>query len=263
MPTKKAPKASAPLVASDDRAAFEHFLPLATARVKEGRLPARGARDVAVLRANVERGTRAVLGAKEAILAKQPTADFVAIEELLGLVAALDYAAGRVPVPLADGEVPAALAELRPLRLLGLGQLDVLAGLGLIPADRVAKIREGRGNVDAARDGVAIPGLFAEFEKEIGGKHPFTAEHFDTMSRLGNQLIRALLPQGAKAVKEAPAAEALLRDAFYGEVLERYESARELAVVAFGLRDLDENVPLAHAHARAPKKGKTAKAPDA
>jgi hypothetical protein len=230
MPTKKAPKASAPLDAGDDRAAFTHFLPLATARVKEGRLPERGVREVAVLRANVERGTRAVLGAKEAILAKQPAADFVAIEELLGLVAALDYAAGRVPVPLADGEIPAALAE-------------------------------GRGNVDAARDGVSISGLFAEFEKEIEGKHPFTAEHLDTMSRLGNQLIRALQPAGAKAVKEAPPEEALLRDAFYAEVVERYERTRELAVVAFGLRDLDETVPLAHA--RAPKKGKPAKAPDA
>jgi hypothetical protein len=244
-----------PFTNTDGQAAFLHFLSLAEAHVAAGKLP-RAARDVSVVRVNVSRGVAAVLSREEAIRAKMPSADFASLAEIPALAAALDFAAGRVPVEMSDGEIAALLAEVRPLRKLTLLQLDVFAGLSLVPADRVATIRSGSGPLDSARDAVAIAGVFAEFSGAIAGKHPFTDEQIATLAHLGNTLVRAMTPTAAKEGPATAGSEATLRDAFYGEVIERYEAARELGVIGFGLKELDAQVPPAHARTNAPKKTK-------
>ena len=244
-----------PFTNTDGQADFLHFLSLAEARVAAGKLP-RAARDVSVVRVNVSRGVAAVLSREEAIRAKMPSADFASLAEIPALAAALDFAAGRVPVEMSDGEIGALLAEVRPLRKLTLIQLDVFAGLSLVPADRVATIRSGSGPLDTARDAVAIAGVFAEFSGAIAGKHPFTDEQLATLAHLGNTLVRAMTPTAAKEGPATIGGEAALRDAFYGEVIERYEAARELGVIAFGLKEFDAQVPPAHARTNAPKKTK-------
>ena len=243
-----------PFTNTDGRAAFLHFLPLAEARIAAGKLP-RPARDVSLVRTNVERGVAALLGRKDAVLAKVPSADFASLQELPALAAALDFAASRVPTELSDGEIAALLAEVRPIRKQALAQLDIFAALGLVPADRVATIRAGTGPIDTARDAVAIVGLFEEFSASIGTKHPFTEEHFATLTRTGNALLRVLVPEAAKEGPATMGSEAAVRDAFYGELLERYETARELGVLVFGIKELDAHLPLAHARVAAkPKK---------
>lgn len=245
---------------TDGQAAFDHFLPLAEERVAAGRLP-RPARDVSVVRVNVVRGVEAVLARRAAIAAKVPTADFAAIEELPALAAALDFAASRVPVEMSDGEIAALLAEVRPLRKVTLAQLDIFATLGLVPPERVAAIRAGSGPLDSARDAVAIAGLFTEFAGALAKKHPFTADQLATLADLGNRLVRAMAPEAAKGGPAALAREASIRDALYGEILERYEGARELGVIAYGLRGLDGAVPPAHARTSAPRREGKGSAP--
>ncbi len=252
----KAPKTASsvrvPFTNTDGRAAFLHFLPLAQARIAAGKV-SRPARAVSLLRTNVERGVAALLARQEAVLAKVPSADFAPLQELPALAAALDFATSRVPTELSDGEIAALLAEVRPVRKLTLGQLDIFAELGLVPAERVATIRAGTGPIDTARDAVAIVGLFEEFAASIGTKHPFTEEHFATLTRAGNALLRLLVPEAAKDGPATIGSEAAVRDALYGEVLERYETARELGVAVFGIKGLDTHLPKAHTRVAAKK----------
>jgi hypothetical protein len=147
---------------------------------------------------------------------------------------------------MSDGEIAALLAELRPLRSVMLDQLEILGELGFVPKDRVAAIRAGSGSLDAARDAVAIGGLFAEFEGALANKHPFTPEQLATVSRLGNSLVAVLSPTGAKEGPAVQRDEAAIRDALYAELLTRYEALREAAVATFGLKELDTHVPPAH-----------------
>lgn len=50
--------------------------------------------------------------------------------------------------------------------------------MGLLPAERVEKIRAGSGPYDTARDLVDLVGLYREFAEVLGGEPPFTEAWF-------------------------------------------------------------------------------------
>jgi hypothetical protein len=70
--------------------------------------------------------------------------------------------------------------------------------------------------------------------------------------------LRVPAPTGSKAAKLGVRTEAQVGDARYAEAIARYETLRESAVAAFGLKDLDAQLPLAHARQATSKKPKAA-----
>ncbi len=233
------------------KAAFDHFRPLAE-RVPTDDLPVFTGQPL-VMRANVLAALEAVEPHFPKALELMSSASLAELFELPSLVMALDFAANRVPVAkLSTGEIQAMLDEGAPWREVMLGYLEVVAHpvLGLVPENRVRAIRQGTGKVDKARDFVAIAGMFAEFEKELAGKHPFDKAQLDRLATLGGALVQQLVPGGAPVPVAKRTAESILRDQFAALVEDRYDHLQVLATVALGKRRADALVPALRAFAR-------------
>jgi hypothetical protein len=174
-----------------------------------------------------------------------------AIRELPTLAIALVYAADRVIGPLSP-EVQKKQKEVRPMRKLALMQLQIFAGLGLIPADRVEKIAEGRGAVDEANDCIAIPDCFREYAKQLGTQHPFTQAQLDQLAADGNWLKAHLRVEDAHTGPgKGVDPDAVLRDQLFTELERRYEDLLKVAVEIWGRSKVDEHVPALRARLRA------------
>jgi hypothetical protein len=166
--------------------------------------------------------------------------------ELPALVMALDFANGRVPVSkLSAKEIEAMLTEGAPWRALLLDFLEVASHplLGLLPRERMAAVRAGKGKLDMAQDFVALPGLFAEYGDALADKHPFEPGALARLGELGGALVQTIRPGQAAAVKVARPAEAILRDRFAWLVAERYDHLGVIATAAVGRRKADALLP--------------------
>jgi hypothetical protein len=115
--------------------------------------------------------------------------------------------------------------------------------INLLPRERVAKVREGTGKLDSARDFVALPGLFAEYSDALHGKHPFPADKLDLLATLGGTLVQNVKPSRAHGEVAKRTAEAILRDQFAFLAAERYDHLQVLAAVALGKRKADALLP--------------------
>lgn len=226
------------------QAAFEHFRPLAEAVPSEG-LPVFNGQPL-LMRANVLAALSAVEPHLHVAVTSLREARLAEIFELPALVMALDFAARRVPVAkLSAKEIEAMLAEGAPWRELMLGYLEVAShpAIGLLPRERVAAVRAGRGKLDMAQDFVALPGLFTEFEAALAGKHPFPSSAIARLGELGGALVQTIRPGQAAAVKPSRPPEAILRDRFAWVVTERYDRLGVIATVALGKRKADALLP--------------------
>jgi hypothetical protein len=225
-------------------AALEHFRPAAGRVATEGLRPFTG--QPLVMLHNVKAALAAVEPHLAVAAERMPGAPLQQVFELPALVLALDYAAARVPVQkLSTGEIDAMLAEGRPWRELLLSYLEVVSHplIGLLPRERVAAVRKGSGKLDTARDFVALPGLFAEFEAALEGKHPFSADTIARLGELGGALVQQVTP-GAVAVTAAPRApEAILRNQLARLVEDGYDALAVVATVALGKRAADGLLP--------------------
>jgi hypothetical protein len=166
--------------------------------------------------------------------------------ELPSLIMALEFAVGRVPVAkLSAGEIDGMLAEGAPWRELMLTFLEIAAHplINLLPRERVAAVRAGKGKLDQAQDFVAIPGLLAEFSAALEGKHPFPMDKIDLLATLGGTLVKYVRPGNAIAEVAKRSKESILRDQLASMVVERYDQLQVLAAVALGRRKADELLP--------------------
>jgi hypothetical protein len=260
--TKTKPTKPVPFTTQSPSAAYRHFLPIAK------KLPADSIKpttlDIDLARHNIERGISAIQPHLSLIKKKLPLSPLNDILELPALGLALVYAADRIPAPTAStGEIQDHLAKLRPLRELTLRQLEIHAELGLAPDDRVRAIRSGTGPLDAARDAVAIAGLYHELRGTLDGKHPFTKAQLTALADHGQWLLHQLKPTGATSSPAERDEASVVRDRFWTLIAARHEHLREAGVAAFGLRALDENVPPlgARERSRASTAGATPEAP--
>ena len=227
---------------TSSQAAYDHFLELA-AQVSLDSLEVCRA-DVELVRSNLQRGVDAIVPHVQTIRRKLPENPIDQVLELPGLGLALLYASNRVARPASPGEIERRLEEISIPREAGLKQLEVFALLGLVPAERVEAIRKGRGPLDKARDAVAIPGMFREFNAVLAGKHPLPAEMLLNLATHGDWLVQQIQPIG---VQQAPAERdpaALVRDQIWALIRQRHEHLREAGVVIFGLRSVDDHIPL-------------------
>lgn len=252
-----------PYITDDAAQALLHFQPLVAAIPPEQRSPWKGGADI--IRVNVERAVEAVLPHLAAVIPKKlPAVDADAIRELPTLAIALVYAADRVAGPPSP-DVLARQKTMRPMRKLALMQLQIFAGLGLVPAERVEKIADGRGPVDEANDCIAIPDAFREYDGKVSGKHPFTKEQLEQLAADGNWLKANIKVEGALADSSVPDPDAVVRDQLYAEIKRRYDDVFKVAVEVWGRKDADDHISALHARTRAepqPKAPtKTVKAP--
>jgi hypothetical protein len=243
---------------------FEHFRAQAEAVPTEGLPPFRGA--PLLMHDNVKRALVVAEPAFPAAAARLRAPRIQEVYELPSLVLGLQFAAGRVPGDaLSRGTIGALLTEQTPWRRLMLAYLDVVSDplLNLVPRERVAAIREGKGPLDMAQDFVAIPGVFAEFASELEGKQPFRAEQIARLESVGATLLQQMRPGAAAKVERVRGPEAVLCDQFGALVTARFELLLELAVLGFGRVKAEAEMPALHAAVRAPKAESGEAKPDA
>lgn len=224
--------------------AFAHFRPLAEKVPAEGLPPFTG--QALLMRANIKTALDLVEPHLEDAVSRLREPRLAEVLELPSLTMALDFAAGRVPVArLSAGEIDGMLTEGGPWRELMLSYLEIASHplLGLLPRERVAAVRAGTGKLDKAQDFVTIPGLFAEFQAALAGKHPFPADKLDLMATLGGALLLAVRPGRAAAEVPKRTPESILRDQLASLVAERYDHLQVLATVALGKRKADALLP--------------------
>ncbi|MEO7331302.1 MAG: hypothetical protein ABI193_22190, partial [Minicystis sp.] len=132
-----------------------------------------------------------------------------------------------------------------PWRELILTFLEVAAHplINLLPRERVAAVRAGKGKLDQAQDFVAIPGLFAEFAEALEGKNPFPPERLDLLATLGGTLVRHIRPGNAIAEVSKRGKESILRDQLASMVVNRYDDLQVIASLALGKRKADALLP--------------------
>jgi hypothetical protein len=244
--TKKASVPTAPnpthYVTTDPAAAYKHFLPLVQA-LPEDTLRACNL-DVEIARHNIDRALTALEPHLAAVRKKLPSASIPEILELRSLGLALVFADDLILPVVNRRAIKDRLALLRPLRDRTLRQLEILAEVGLVPEARVRAIRMGTGPIDSARDAIAIPALYEEYAKAFVNKHPISPESLTELREHGQWLLPQLKPKGAIEAPSERDPAAVIRDRFWTMVGDRYDLAREAGVAAFGLKRLDEQMPL-------------------
>lgn len=199
-----------------------------------------------LMRANIRAALQALEPHLEKAVNALRTPALQEIFELPSLVMGLEFALGRVPVAkLSTGEIERLLSEGAPWRELMLSYLEIASHplIGLLPRERVAAVRAGRGKLDQAQDFVALPGLFAEFAPAIANKHPFPADKIDLLATLGGALVQNVKPGNTPTTITKRTIESILRDQFAHLVVERYDQLLVMAALALGKRNADELLP--------------------
>jgi len=190
--------------------------------------------DLPVVVANVGTAFRAIAPRVGELRELLPKHDLRPALEMPNLAQALLYAGNRVTAVASSGEIARRLGEARRLRDPMLVIAEGLAAMGLLPAERVAKIRAGNGPYDTARDLVDLVGLYREYDTALAGKAPFTEPWFADAEGVGTWLMANITPTGApKAPASDASAAALLRDQLWAMLLERDVKLRVVAAVLF------------------------------
>lgn len=258
MPDKNKQKTIAPFLSEDSEACFTHFCK-GVAAIPANEIEILNA-DPDIVRVNVGRGVEAVRPHLDQVAKALPLLDANDFLELPSISLALGFAVNRIFTPASPKEIRTYQQRLRPVRGMTLSYLEIVAQLGLVPADRVKKIRADKGPLDEAYDAVAIVAMFQELEAKLAGKHPFTKEALQQLADDGNWLIKQLLPAGAVAGKSERNADTVLRDRLWTDLVRRYDALYQAGVAIWGRRRVDEHLPALHA--RTATTSKTAAAPD-
>lgn len=220
---------------------------------------------LAVTIATVDMSFRAISPRLQEVPALLPKLDLPYLLEMPNLVRAVSYAAGRVVTQASSGEIARNVRAGRRLRAPMLYIAEGLAAMTpkpVLPAERVAKIRAGRGSYDTARDLTDLVGLYREFATDLAGKHPFDDGWFETAEELGVWLQQHITPEGAASVIAAPSREAAdLRDRLWGALLLRDAKLRVLARVLFE-NEANEKVPPLRTRVVKPSSGVVATTPE-
>jgi hypothetical protein len=236
-------KGREPAAAPDPAAALERFRAEAAALPGEPE-PCNNV-DLDAVRANVAEALAALEPHLDAAAAALPKVNPAGLRELPALVQALELAIAQANPPEASkGEILARLKRVRPARALALRQLEILSDeqVGLIPAAKVQKIRQGTGAVDTAQDAVAIKGLFFEYYLQVLNKHPLSQTFLDELAQDGEWLLGQLRPKGAaKGEDLSPAMR--VRDQLWTLLQKRYDDAYLVAVEVWGRRAAEGHVP--------------------
>lgn len=168
---------------------------------------------------------------------------FDAVTEGVEVSEALLFAESKVGGASHD-EIAKKLERVRELREPMLGTVEILARLGVIPAERTAQIREGSGNFDTAQDGVDLHALFHEFGDLLRGKHPFPEDEIEEIGRLGAWLVEHLPKLSDTGAPVGGDDAENIRDRFWTLLVNRSVLLRKLGYYLFGDSFNDQTPPL-------------------
>lgn len=215
---------------------------------------------------NAARGVAAVLAHEGRIKQELPAVDIESLRSLPALALGVAFAAEQAAPGPAGPEIRALLSEAAQLRRLHLTTAESLVEAKILPAQEVAKIRAGKGQIDMALDCGALAALFRKHAPAIKGKSAVTAAQTERAAVVGAKLIEVLNPKGASKKRKAGSEEeqkASARDRLWSLLLQRHEDLWRAGAYLFG-RDVDERVPSLMARVapvKSKKKGEAATPP--
>ncbi|AKF08341.1 hypothetical protein [Sandaracinus amylolyticus] len=226
-------------------AQYEELLPIAQRALADGRASTFRLDPVIALQ-NVRAGVDAVLAHERRVRDELPRLELAQVRRLPDVALAVAYAA-RAAERAKNAKpriVAPKLQRAHELRQLLLTSAESLALAGLLPAARVAKIREGRGALDVARDCVELSALFQKNAAALRNRSPVTREQIAEAATLGTELLELVRPARVRkttkddAVVDAAAA----RDALGALLASDHELLRRAGGWLFG-SDADAHVP--------------------
>lgn len=226
------------------RRLFETFVPIAKKLEARDIITCRS--DVALAHRNVVIGANAVLAHESVIRNELPKIDIQQLRTLPELSISVVYATTQLDRHLPSKEVSELLTRARDFRTLLLVTAESLAHAKIFEAREVAKIRSGRGDIDAAKDCIELAALFVKHAPALRGKTPVTSAQVKEAAAVGTQLIALLKPSKVKTPKKVKqeAAEARdIRDRLWTLLDERHDKLRRVGAYLFGVRELDGHVP--------------------
>lgn len=213
---------------------------------------------------NARRGAGAVLADKARLKKELPGVSIANIESLDQLGLALAFAAGRVE-RFADAPtlLREKLSRAHVLRGLLLDSAQAAASAGLVPEGAVAKIRHGRGGLDAAGDCVALAALFRKYPALVK-QTPVGAADVKEAAALGSELLERLKPARARSKPSRELSQARdERDRLWTLFVQRWEMDVWRAGAWLFARQVDRHVPPLQRASRRSAKKAAAKRPAA
>jgi len=208
------------------------------------------------------------LRAREQDIREQlPKTDFAGLFSLRTLALALLWAMSLWRrVQPAEKTLRAKLPRMFQLRRAMLSTLESAVALELLPQKAYDDIAAGTGPLDAAQD---LADLCGHFRTEVlAGRTLVTPAMVEEADALAVEVRGLLRPSGASKRPATPeeTAAADLRDRVWTLLGQRYEKARQAAVVVWGTRAADRHVPPLGSRrvvrAKAPPSGSGTAAPE-
>ena len=246
-PTEEAPTPEAPEGSAE---AYERFLAEAMADLPVDIETFRG--DPALVFHNVRDGVAAVLAHEKRLRAELPALALDPLKELPALADALLYADGReVAATGKKVDIAGLRTETRQRRRALLTAAEALVAAGLMPVERVNRIKEGSGLVDLAQDCLDLAALFREYRAATKGKTAVTAEQLEAADRVGRTLRNAVKPASGRSRPEAPR-EVRARDALAHLLRRRHADLWRAGAWIFGPL-VDQHVPPLHSRKLPPR----------
>ncbi len=181
-----------------------------------------------------------------------------ALAALPSLAAAVVHAHAQVDRS-STGDTKKDLARASAVRALLLNAAVTLADAKALPPAKVATIKKGSGPRDLAQDCVDLAALFRANAAAIKGKTAIGKDTIDEAGALGERLLAALKPKGAKGKPSAEVRAAIdLRDRLWTLLVADYPAHARRAGLWIWVDDVDDHVPTLQARA-----GRRAKKRDA
>lgn len=231
-------------------AAYAKFLPAAQ-KIPAHEVPAYRL-DPVLAYHNVQGALAQLAPHRDALKKALPLLDHTAMFAAGELAQAVIFAATQVEGPAKSlGDLAKQLAEASKLRGLLLSTAEALVLSGTFKAAAVAKIRAGRGPIDAARDLVELAALYGKTPESLKEQRMVRAEHLKAASALGTELLGRLEPGDArKKAGPRPDADAVKnRDQLAALLWKTFQDLRRAGYYLWG-DDLETHLPALQTRAR-------------
>lgn len=216
---------------------------------------------------NVREGVAAVLEEQTRARTELPKLDLTRVKQLPELALAVAYAARRAEsesqTQRSSRDIARKLQRTHELRRLLLTAAESLALAGHLPKARVARIRTGRGALDAAQDCIELAALFQKSASAVRGRSPVTREQIAEAATLGSELLQVIKPARTRRTSQKTTGAvdaAAARDRLGALLLSEHDTLRRAGFWLFG-READARVPPLAAHMGPRKSKKSAEAP--
>lgn len=226
------------------RRLFEKYVPVADRVPKKEVIACRA--DVVLAARNVSIGVAAVLELEDVIRKELPYVDIQELRSLPDIATSVVYASTQVDRYLPSKEVSELMGRAREVRAFMLATAEALVHAKLLDGYVVAKIRAGKGDIDAVKDCIELAALFAKNAAKLRGKSPVTSAHIKEAAELGEKLIKLLKPKKVKERKKVAEEEKRareVRDRLWTLVVKRHDKLRRVGAYLFGVEGLDQRVP--------------------